>query len=80
MWYEVLFPFHLAHCALLHSHGFCMGMSFFQQVLGKVDVLRKRIVSLGKEHASLCAKVRKINSELNADYIASTMLLLIALS
>ncbi|KAK7256330.1 hypothetical protein RIF29_29772 [Crotalaria pallida] len=25
-------------------------------VLGKVDALRKRVVSVGKEHASLCAK------------------------
>lgn len=27
------------------------------QVLGKVDALRKKVVSVGKEHASLCAKV-----------------------
>lgn len=26
-------------------------------MLGKVDGLRKRVVSVGKEHASLCAKV-----------------------
>lgn len=47
---------------------------FFQQVLGRVDALRKKIVSIGKEHASLCAKVGRINSELNANYITSTML------
>lgn len=27
------------------------------QVLNKVDALRKKVVSVGKEHASLCAKV-----------------------
>jgi hypothetical protein len=30
------------------------------QVLGRVDALRKRITSVGKEHASVCAKVRII--------------------
>jgi hypothetical protein len=27
------------------------------QVLGRVDTLRKRITSVGKQHASVCAKV-----------------------
>lgn len=27
------------------------------QVLGKVEALRKKVVSVGKEHASICAKV-----------------------
>lgn len=27
------------------------------QVLGRVDALRKRITSVGKQHASVCAKV-----------------------
>lgn len=30
------------------------------QVLGRVDALRKRITSVGKQHASVCAKVRII--------------------
>lgn len=29
-----------------------------RQVLKNVDALRKKVVSAGKEHASLCAKVR----------------------
>ncbi|KAL2514075.1 P-loop containing nucleoside triphosphate hydrolase superfamily protein [Forsythia ovata] len=28
----------------------------YEEVLGKVDALRKKVVSVGKEHASLCAK------------------------
>jgi len=28
------------------------------QVLGRVDALRKKITSVGKQHASVCAKVR----------------------
>lgn len=30
-------------------------------MLGKVDALRKKVLSVGKEHASLCAKVRLLN-------------------
>lgn len=30
------------------------------QVLKSVDALRKKVVSIGKEHASLCAKVRHL--------------------
>jgi hypothetical protein len=29
------------------------------QVIGRVDALRKRITSVGKQHASVCAKVRR---------------------
>ncbi|KAK9906250.1 hypothetical protein M0R45_002677 [Rubus argutus] len=33
-----------------------LGDGNYEQVLGKVDALRNRVVSVGKEHASLCAK------------------------
>ncbi|WJX75980.1 hypothetical protein P8452_59454 [Trifolium repens] len=33
-----------------------LGDGYYEKVLGKVDGLRKRVVSVGKEHASLCAK------------------------
>ncbi|KAI4305313.1 hypothetical protein L6164_028685 [Bauhinia variegata] len=33
-----------------------LGDGNYEKVLGNVDALRKRIVSVGKEHASLCAK------------------------
>ncbi|XP_061355765.1 uncharacterized protein LOC133300266 isoform X2 [Gastrolobium bilobum] len=33
-----------------------LGDGYYEKVLGKVDRLRKRVVSVGKEHASLCAK------------------------
>ncbi|RXH93257.1 hypothetical protein DVH24_013833 [Malus domestica] len=33
-----------------------LGDGNYEQVLGKVDALRKKVVSIGKEHASLCAK------------------------
>ncbi|CAL5191829.1 unnamed protein product [Lathyrus oleraceus] len=33
-----------------------LGDGYYEKVLGNVDGLRKRIVSVGKEHASLCAK------------------------
>ncbi|XP_061997713.1 nucleolar GTP-binding protein 1 isoform X2 [Rosa rugosa] len=33
-----------------------LGDGNYEQVLGKVDALRKKVVSVGKEHASLCAK------------------------
>ncbi|XP_052107285.1 nucleolar GTP-binding protein 1 isoform X2 [Arachis duranensis] len=33
-----------------------LGDGYYEKVLGKVDTLRKRVVSVGKEHASLCAK------------------------
>ncbi|KAL9273441.1 GTP-binding protein 4-like protein, partial [Drosera capensis] len=33
-----------------------LGDGIYEEVLGKVDTLRKRVVSLGKEHASLCSK------------------------
>ncbi|KAL6505571.1 hypothetical protein OROHE_022950 [Orobanche hederae] len=34
-----------------------LGDGNYEEVLGKVDTLRKQVVSVGKEHASLCAKV-----------------------
>ncbi|KAK6154182.1 hypothetical protein DH2020_013821 [Rehmannia glutinosa] len=34
-----------------------LGDGNYEEVLGKVDTLRKKVVSVGKEHASLCAKV-----------------------
>lgn len=33
-----------------------LGDGYYEKVLGQVDGLRKRVVSVGKEHASLCAK------------------------
>ncbi|ONI22212.1 hypothetical protein PRUPE_2G114600 [Prunus persica] len=33
-----------------------LGDGNYEEVLGKVDSLRKKVVSVGKEHASLCAK------------------------
>ncbi|OIW07625.1 hypothetical protein TanjilG_16606 [Lupinus angustifolius] len=33
-----------------------LGDGYYEKVLGKVDALRKRVVSVGKEHASICAK------------------------
>ncbi|KAG7652326.1 Nucleolar GTP-binding protein 1 Rossman-fold domain [Arabidopsis thaliana x Arabidopsis arenosa] len=33
-----------------------LGDGKYEEVLGKVDVLRKKVLSVGKEHASLCAK------------------------
>ncbi|XP_057979073.1 uncharacterized protein LOC131165366 isoform X3 [Malania oleifera] len=33
-----------------------LGDGNYEEVLGKVDTLRKKVVSVGKEHASLCAK------------------------
>ncbi|KAK4414330.1 Nucleolar GTP-binding protein 1 [Sesamum alatum] len=33
-----------------------LGDGNYEEVLGKVDALRKKVVSVGKEHASLCAK------------------------
>ncbi|PWZ46443.1 Nucleolar GTP-binding protein 1 [Zea mays] len=32
------------------------GEGYYEQVLGRVDTLRKRITSVGKQHASVCAK------------------------
>ncbi|XP_039816398.1 nucleolar GTP-binding protein 1-like isoform X4 [Panicum virgatum] len=32
------------------------GEGYYEQVLGRVDALRKRITSVGKQHASVCAK------------------------
>ncbi|KAF5952712.1 hypothetical protein HYC85_010656 [Camellia sinensis] len=34
-----------------------LGDGSYEEVLGKVDALRKKVISVGKEHASLCAKV-----------------------
>ncbi|KAJ4829265.1 hypothetical protein Tsubulata_049236, partial [Turnera subulata] len=36
---------------------FTLGEGNYEQVLRKVDALRKKVVSVGKQHASLCAKV-----------------------
>ncbi|XP_044503496.1 nucleolar GTP-binding protein 1 [Mangifera indica] len=33
-----------------------LGDGIYEEVLNKVDALRKKVVSVGKEHASLCAK------------------------
>ncbi|GAB2222764.1 hypothetical protein Drorol1_Dr00016889 [Drosera rotundifolia] len=33
-----------------------LGDGIYEEVLGKVDTVRKQVVSLGKEHASLCSK------------------------
>ncbi|KAL0808221.1 hypothetical protein Bca101_100713 [Brassica carinata] len=33
-----------------------LGDGNYEEVLGKVDALRKKVLSVGKEHASLCAK------------------------
>ncbi|CAK9182093.1 unnamed protein product [Ilex paraguariensis] len=33
-----------------------LGDGNYEEVLGKIDALRKKVVSVGKEHASLCAK------------------------
>ncbi|XP_028754735.1 nucleolar GTP-binding protein 1 isoform X2 [Neltuma alba] len=33
-----------------------LGDGYYEMVLGNVDALRKKLVSVGKEHASLCAK------------------------
>ncbi|WZZ05599.1 hypothetical protein YC2023_091520 [Brassica napus] len=33
-----------------------LGDGKYEEVLGKVDALRKKVLSVGKEHASLCAK------------------------
>ncbi|XP_028125396.1 nucleolar GTP-binding protein 1 isoform X1 [Camellia sinensis] len=33
-----------------------LGDGSYEEVLGKVDALRKKVISVGKEHASLCAK------------------------
>ncbi|KFK42458.1 hypothetical protein AALP_AA2G259300 [Arabis alpina] len=33
-----------------------LGDGKYEEVLGQVDVLRKKVLSVGKEHASLCAK------------------------
>eukprot|EP01018_Ginkgo_biloba_P025939 Gb_02848 [translate_table: standard] len=35
---------------------FTFGRGRYEEVLGRVDLLRKKIVSIGKQHASLCAK------------------------
>ncbi|TVU42921.1 hypothetical protein EJB05_09346 [Eragrostis curvula] len=32
------------------------GEGYYEQVIGRVDALRKRITSVGKQHASVCAK------------------------
>ncbi|KAG2581724.1 hypothetical protein PVAP13_6KG085835 [Panicum virgatum] len=32
------------------------GEGYYEQVLGRIDTLRKRITSVGKQHASVCAK------------------------
>ncbi|KAJ4825855.1 hypothetical protein Tsubulata_023370, partial [Turnera subulata] len=42
---------------------FTLGEGNYEQVLRKVDALRKKVVSVGKQHASLCAKVlRKVDA------------------
>ncbi|KAF7838938.1 nucleolar GTP-binding protein 1 [Senna tora] len=33
-----------------------LGDGYYEKVLGMVDALRKKVVAVGKEHASLCAK------------------------
>lgn len=33
-----------------------LGDGYYEEVLGKVEALRKKVVSVGKEHASICAK------------------------
>ncbi|KAL6543675.1 hypothetical protein OROGR_010172 [Orobanche gracilis] len=38
-----------------------LGDGNYEEVLGKVDTLRKKVVSVGKEHASLCAKCTTID-------------------
>ncbi|KAK4410936.1 Nucleolar GTP-binding protein 1 [Sesamum angolense] len=49
------------------------------KVLGKVDALRKKVVSVGKEHASLCAKgMKKIEEMFNREGKAVDELLNIA--
>ncbi|KAF2592897.1 hypothetical protein F2Q70_00044354 [Brassica cretica] len=42
-----------------------LGDGKYEEVLGKVDALRKKVLSVGKEHASLCAKVRPLNPALS---------------
>uniref|UniRef100_M1BFZ6 Nucleolar GTP-binding protein n=1 Tax=Solanum tuberosum TaxID=4113 RepID=M1BFZ6_SOLTU len=37
-----------------------LGDGNYENVLGKLEALRKKVVSVGKEHASLCAKVGKL--------------------
>lgn len=33
------------------------GDGTYEEILGRVDALRKKVVSVGKQHASLCAQV-----------------------
>ncbi|KAL0547973.1 hypothetical protein IC582_012412 [Cucumis melo] len=47
---EYLHPY---ECSLIEL---TLGDGKYEEVLRKVDTLRKKVVSLGKEHASLCAK------------------------
>ncbi|KAJ0111883.1 hypothetical protein Patl1_00032 [Pistacia atlantica] len=42
-----------------------LGDGIYEEVLKKVDALRKKVVSVGKEHASLCAKVSLLPQKLN---------------
>ncbi|KAL6658978.1 hypothetical protein ACP70R_003018 [Stipagrostis hirtigluma subsp. patula] len=36
------------------------GEGYYEQVIGRVDALRKKITSVGKQHASVCAKMKFI--------------------
>ncbi|XP_022146984.1 nucleolar GTP-binding protein 1 [Momordica charantia] len=47
---EYLHPY---ECSLIEL---TLGDGMYEEVLRKVDALRKKVVSVGKEHASLCAK------------------------
>ncbi|KAL7233829.1 hypothetical protein ACSBR1_017441 [Camellia fascicularis] len=44
---------HPYECSLIEL---TLGDGSYEEVLGKVDALRKKVISVGKEHASLCAK------------------------
>lgn len=45
-------------------------------MLGQVDGLRKRVVSVGKEHASLCAKVLFSNIHFDFDPLLCWVILM----
>ncbi|CAA0821017.1 P-loop containing nucleoside triphosphate hydrolases superfamily protein [Striga hermonthica] len=56
-----------------------LGDGNYEEVLGKVDTLRKKLVSVGKEHASFCAKgMKKIEEIFNNEGEAVDELLHIA--
>lgn len=50
---------------------FTLGQGMYEEVLGAVDLLRRKITSVGKQHASLCAKSiskREAEQQLNEGF------------